>query len=96
MIFKTENELMGTVTKEGEIVRVRTGEPEGATAVPADERSIFWCWTNSDGEIVSYDATFVPEKTRAGNFLDDEYTAHFLGIIMPCPPIPIPDIEIDY
>ncbi|MBQ0098911.1 MAG: InlB B-repeat-containing protein [Oscillospiraceae bacterium] len=65
----------GTVDNDFEELAVFDGEAEGSTASP-NEGYHFVNWTDSQGNIVGTDPTFVPEKVDGKN-VSETYTANF-------------------
>ncbi|WP_346342296.1 InlB B-repeat-containing protein, partial [Drancourtella massiliensis] len=65
----------GSVDPVNEELAPATGKAEGSTATPADGY-VFVNWTDEEGEAVSTDAKFVPEKVNGLN-VAATYTANF-------------------
>ena len=82
-VLYTENEITihyaadanGSVNPDSETLHAVTGEAQGSTARAAGGYH-FVNWTNEQGEIVSTNAVFVPEKVDGLN-VEATYTAHF-------------------
>ena len=65
----------GSVTSSGETVNPVSGQAAGSEAV-ADANYAFVNWTDKEGNVVGWDAKFVPAKEN-GVYEADEYTANF-------------------
>jgi len=65
----------GSVTPEEETIHLLDGTASGSTAT-ADGGYVFVNWTNKQGEIVSTNTTFVPDKINGIN-MPTKYIANF-------------------
>ena len=75
----------GSVSSKSETVKVITGTAAGSTATAADGYE-FVGWTDIDGNAVSVNATFVPEKSD-GKYVSASYVANFEKKEVPPEPV---------
>lgn len=74
--YAANNSYYGTVSRDTESLNPETEDPEGSEAT-ANTGYEFVCWEDEDGNMVSTDASFIPEKGSGGKYASANYIAVF-------------------